>query len=223
MADPREPSRDSADHTGLGATLAGIWRSLDANQRMAGIASCVLLASPLLPWYTQTGIEQTRTMIYPPSSPVTRTVSITLTGFQAFSWVEASILLVALAILLMIAARGEGRAFHLPGGDGAVIAAGGAWCAFLMVWRVMFDPPTHVGLDTGVEWGLLVAAGSAAAIVVAGLRIHAARRPEPPLPAAQPQPEDIYASVDQDPTVEQLAIPLGDTPRRRPGRSRRRR
>lgn len=221
MADRQPTQGNSGEYGGLGPALSRIWRNLDGNQRLAAFASAALVASPLLPWFSQTGIEQGRTLIYPPSSATPRTVSITLTGFQAFTWVEASILLVALAILLMVAARGDERAFHLPGGDGAVIAAGGAWCAFLMLWRVMFDPPSHVGLDNGVEWGLLVAAASAIAVVVAGLRIHSAHRPEPPLPAAEPAPEDIYAVIDDDPTAKQLEIPLGDTPRRRPRRPRR--
>ena len=71
-----------------------------------------------LPWYQQTGFLVRR--------GGTQKVEDSLIAFQSWGFVEASILLVALAVLLLLFLRGERRAFHLPFGDGLVIAAGGA-------------------------------------------------------------------------------------------------
>ena len=45
--------------------------------------------------------------------------------FGPFSFVELAEVLVALAVLALLFARAEGRSFHLPFGDGTVIAAAG--------------------------------------------------------------------------------------------------
>ena len=249
MADTGAQGRDSG-YQGVGRRLGRIWSGLDANQRLAGGASLALCCSLALPWFKETGIETVRTMVYPPQPATKHAVSVTLSGFDAFSWVEAAVLLVALGTLMMIVSRGEGRAFHLPGGDGVVIAAAGSWCVFLLAWRVLRNPPSHADLETGVEWGLAVAFGAAALLIFAGLRIRAAHRPEPPLAAAtiavplDPLPttrrpaatggeqlrldhtdtgeqSSQRQSADQDPTVEQLAMPLDDPEGRRGGKRRR--
>ena len=49
-------------------------------------------------------------------------------------------LLVAVAVLYLLYARAEGRDFHLPGSDGAVVMAAGLWTALLLVFR-LFDKP----------------------------------------------------------------------------------
>ncbi len=60
--------------------------------------------------------------------------------FGPFSFVELAIALVGVAVLLLVRARADGRRFHLPFGDGTVIAAAGLWCAFLIVVRVLDRP-----------------------------------------------------------------------------------
>src|SRR5688572_15721619 len=60
--------------------------------------------------------------------------------FGPFSFVELAIVLVAGAVLALLRMRSEGREFHLPFGDGTVIAVAGLWCAFLIVVRI-FDRP----------------------------------------------------------------------------------
>ena len=249
MADAGAHGQGSG-YQGVGRRVGRIWNGLDANQRLAGAASLALCCSLALPWFTETGIETVRPMIYPPQPATRQAVSVTLSGFDAFSWVEAAVLLVALGTLVMLAARGERRAFHLPGGDGVVIAAAGSWCVFLLAWRVLKNAPSHADLETGVDWGLAVAFGAAALLIFAGLRIRAAHRPEPPLAAATiaiplddpPTPRRPAATdgeqlrldhpdageqptkrqlADQDPTVEQLAMPLDDPKGRRGGKRRR--
>ena len=224
MAEQGRSQRDADDYEGLGRKVGRILRALDANQRLAGAAAIAMIVSLALPWFSQTGIERIQTMIYPPTAPTTRTVSVSLTGFESFKWIEAALLLIACAVLVMLAARAEGKAFHLPGGDGVTIAAAGGWSFFLLFWRTVIDKPEHAGLNTGVEWGLLVAFGSAAALLLAGIRIRAVGSAEPPLPEAindGPATIAVDPYENLDPTVEQLTIPLGDQPHRRQRRTRR--
>ncbi|MCX6394684.1 MAG: hypothetical protein NTY57_07550 [Solirubrobacterales bacterium] len=212
------------------------WGGLNSNQRLAGAASALLFGTLLLPWFQQTQFDRS-------GQPQTLTVS----GMAAFTFVEASVLLVCCSILVMLFARGEQRAFHLPGGDGSIIALGGGWSLLLLVIRVLFYQPTHVGADTGIKWGVLVAIAAAVAVLGAGLRMRALHIPEPGqrrrtrVPSATPPPEATVAD-DQDlrkvhfggieapvrpataaaggkppksgddPTLEQLAIPLDDQP-----------
>ncbi|HET8950390.1 MAG TPA: hypothetical protein VFN44_07760, partial [Solirubrobacteraceae bacterium] len=65
-----------------------------------------------------------------------------------------------------------------------VISLAGGWAALLLIWRV-FDRPADDGPSTevGIQWGFIVALAAAAALVVAGARVRAAHRPEPPNPA----------------------------------------
>jgi hypothetical protein len=94
--------------------------------------------------------------------------------FGPFSFVEAAIVLTGLAVLFLLRRRAEGREFHVPFGDGAVIAAAGAWSAVLILIR-LFDRPL------GQE---LLALVCAAILLVAGL---AERRKH--LPDDLPEPD----------------------------------
>ena len=75
-----------------------------------------------------------------------------------FSWVELAIVLVGVAVLLLLRRRAQGRPFHLPFGDGLVIAAAGAWAALLILIR-LFDRPLGQGMLALACAGLLFAAG----------------------------------------------------------------
>ena len=94
--------------------------------------------------------------------------------FGPFSWVEMAILLVGVAVLLLLRRRAQGRPFHLPFGDGIVIAAAGAWAALLILVR-LFDRPLGQNM---------LALACAALLVAAGLR-ERARRPMDDLPSEQ--------------------------------------
>ncbi len=91
-----------------------------------------------------------------------------------FSWVEVAILLVGVAVLLLLRRRAQGRPFHLPFGDGIVIAAAGAWSAVLILIR-LFDRPLGQGM---------LALACAALLFAAGIR-ERARRPMDDLPSDQ--------------------------------------
>jgi hypothetical protein len=104
MAEQRSSQGNSEDYEGLGRKLGRILGALDTNQRLAGLAAIALIVSLALPWFTQTGIERIQTLQFPSAAPTTRAVSVSLTGFQSFKWIEAALLLVACAVLLMLAA-----------------------------------------------------------------------------------------------------------------------
>ena len=151
--------------------IARAVRALDPDQRLAGVAALGLLVSMVLPWYTLQAVE-------PRSRQITTTA---VSAFGTFSWVEGAVLVVAAGVLALLFARGERRAFHLPGGDGTVVAAAGGWAAFLLFCRVL-DRPDGGPYPVGITWGLFVAFAIAAALVAAGARMRAAGRAEPPLP-----------------------------------------
>src|SRR5436305_8930931 len=60
--------------------------------------------------------------------------------FGPFSFVEGAIVLIGVAILFLLRRRAQGRDFHLPFGDGAIIAAAGAWSAVLILVRLFSRP-----------------------------------------------------------------------------------
>ncbi|HEX8123654.1 MAG TPA: hypothetical protein VF549_20560 [Solirubrobacteraceae bacterium] len=149
------------------------WRGLDGDQRLAGYAAVALLATMFLPWYQATVIDRGKA-----TNP-------TFSAFGVFSFVEAAIFLVSIGIFLLLFARGEKRAFHLPGGDGTVIFAAGLWSALLLLWRVFDRPDIARAVSDGITWGLFFAFLAAGALAAIGWRIRAAGRPEPPLLRAQ--------------------------------------
>jgi hypothetical protein len=171
---------------GLPGRVARAWRALPPERRLAAGAAVGLFVTLFLPWYQETVVA------------AGRTASASVSGWGAFSFVEAAVLLVAAGVLTLLFHRAEGRAFHVPGGDGWVITAAGAWTCVLVVWR-MFDKQgstTHGQFVTtyGIEWGIFVALAVAAFLAYSGSRIRAAHAPEPPLPG-----EDRTSPADPAP------------------------
>src|SRR5919198_1869399 len=101
-----------------------------------------------------------------------------------FSFVEAAIVLIGASVLLLLRRRSEGREFHIPFGDGAIIAAAGTWAAVLILVR-LFSRPLGQGL---------LALVCAAILVLAGLR-ERAKRPADDLP---PREDDRAPRPDGD-------------------------
>ena len=85
--------------------------------------------------------------------------------FGPFSFVEAAIVLVAVAVLVLLRKRSLGADFHLPFGDGTVIAVAGLWCGVLITIR-LFDRPLGQNL---------LALACAAILLAAGVRERAKR------------------------------------------------
>jgi hypothetical protein len=145
------------------ARLGGAWRALTPDGRLAAGAALALFVAMFLPWYHVQG----------------RVVDRHVTAFGAFSFVEAAVLLVAVAVLALLFLRAEGGTFHLPGGDGTVVMAAGLWAAVLLVWR-LFDKPSADAL-VGVGWGIFFALAAAGLLAYAGSRMRRAQQPAAPL------------------------------------------
>jgi hypothetical protein len=182
------PIRRAASARGP-ARLTHAVRALEPEQRIAALAALALWASMFLPWYGKSVTETVKDSL--------RAAGYDLTAFGAFSFVEAAVLLVAAAVLLLLFARAERRAFHLPGGDGLVILAGGVWVSLLIFYR-MLDKPGTTGNDrltttVGLQWGIFVALAAAISLAYAGARVRAAHRPEPALRDDPTVPRDVAA------------------------------
>jgi hypothetical protein len=95
-------------------------------------------------------------------------VLLAISTFGPFSFVEAAEILVALGVLALLRARALGKRFHLPFGDGTVIAVAGIWASALILVR-LFDRPLGQNL---------LALGCAAILIAAGARERATRPPD---------------------------------------------
>src|SRR5918911_4450438 len=102
----------------MASAAARTLRSLPPESRMTAGAAGALVFSFLLPWYQVSSLGKADSR----------------SALQVFPWVEAAILLVALAVLYLVWARAQRQAFHLPGGDGAVVTAAGGWALALLIW-----------------------------------------------------------------------------------------
>lgn len=111
--------------------------------------------------------------------------------FGPFSFVEVGEMLIAVGVLLLLKSRAERRQFHLPFGDGTVIAAAGIWAGVLILIRLF---------DRSLGQGLLSLA-CAAVITLAGIR-ERAKRPADDIPQAptQPEPDPHTAPTEPVPT-----------------------
>jgi hypothetical protein len=183
---------------------------------LAAYAATGLFLALFLPWYQET-------VIAPSKATHLQSLTASITGWGAFSFVEAAVLLVALGVLTLLFQRAEGRAFHLPGGDGWVIMFAGLWTCLLIVWRIFDKQGTSVhgpgATTSGVEWGIFVALAVAAFLTYAGSRIRAAHRPEPPLPGEADRPPSAAAMPVGRPAREPARSPrpvAADGPRPRP-------
>jgi hypothetical protein len=153
-------------------------RELPPELRNAGIAAAALAVSLLLPWYDKSYLPKGADQF----------VHDNLNAFGVFSFVEAAVLLVAGGVLFLVWARSERMAFHLPGGDGTAIAIAGGWALLLLVWRLFDKPDATAPTSIGIQWGFVAALLAAGALLASGLRVRAAHRPEPPIPAAEEEP-----------------------------------
>ncbi|GEM_PF-1318144 len=203
--------------------LRGAWQTLYGEQKLAVAAALGLLLSMLLPWYQQGGFV-TRPGVAPTE------LSDSFNAFQSWGFVEASVLLVALGVIALCAARADRRAFHLPGGDGIILMASGAWVMFLIFYRQLDRPSGNdpgvlrpVGSpswgEVGVNWGIFVAFLLGAVIVYAGWQMHAHHRPEPLLdgddphsPTIEGNPNSVVSAVPVD--ARRAASTAGPTPER---------
>lgn len=134
--------------------------------------------------------------------------------FGPFSFVEAAEILTGLAVLFLLRRRAEGREFHIPFGDGGVIAAAGAWAALLILARVGSRPLGQT----------LLAVVCAAVLLIAGAAERRKRPPDDlPGPHAEehqrgPEAVEWEESPPWTPRTGDATQPLGE-PRARVGGS----
>jgi hypothetical protein len=170
------------------------WRALDRPRRLSAWSALALLATLFLPWYSETVVATSARGVHidrlQPLTPVS------VSGWGAFSWIEAVALLVALGVLALLFRRAEDHAARWPGTDGWAITAGGGFTCAVVIWA-MFDKQGVSGagrfvVSTGLDWGIFVALLSAAALAWAGTRIGADQAPPQPAqggaPAGAPRP-----------------------------------
>jgi hypothetical protein len=166
------------------------WGALAPEQRLAALCAGGLFLTMFLPWYTRDTTAVVKGRL--------QTISTTLMAWKAFSFVEAAILLVAIGVLVLLFARGERRAFHLPGGDGLVIFAAGTWVALLVFYRLIDNKTGSTSefqkVDYGVSWGIFVTLLCGVALAYAGQRLRQAHVAEPPLPGEAPTVADRRSS-----------------------------
>ena len=153
-----------------------------------------------------------------------------------FSFVEVAIMLIGAAVLFLLRKRAEGKLFHVPFGDGAVIAAAGAWAGLLIVVR-LFDRPLGQGLLALVCAAILFLAGVRERVVRPPDDLpegvaepgtppspppHAEDRASPapghPDPPRRPAAPDRPAPPGQQDTAETQALPAKVLPRTPPAR-----
>jgi hypothetical protein len=126
------------------------------NDRLAGTGALVVVGSLLLPWY---------------GAPITN--DLVKTGFGAFSFATAAMLLTIGATLFFLLEVGDGYRPPRPLTVGTLLIAAGVWTALIVVYQ-MIDRPgfdfAGVNDDYDVRYGIFIALGGAGAIVLAGTR-----------------------------------------------------
>ena len=131
---------------------------------------------------------------------------LVVSTFGPFSFVEAGQLLIGFGVLALLFARAEGMRFHLPFGDGTVIAAAGIWAGALIVARL---------LDRSLGQNLL-ALSCAALLFLAGARERAKHPMDDVPPEADDDPGPVRphrpprrpgAAAEADATTEPLPPP----------------
>jgi hypothetical protein len=187
--------------TGALSRIGRNWRALSSEQRLAAIAAFALLLSMLLPWYHETGNALVGKSL--------QSIDDSKSAFGVYSFIEAAIFVVVAGVLVLLWARAERKAFHLPGGDGTVIMGAGLWVMLLIFYRQLDKPNgRHEGLiqtTIGVDWGIFIAFLLGALLAYAGYRIRASHVPEPPVDDAPPPAADTVpapAAADRRRTAD---------------------
>jgi len=175
---------------------------MEPEQRLAALASLSLLVTMFFPWYGLQSLNRKTGAIY----------SHNISAFGDVSFVEAAIFLVAAGVTVLLIARAEGREFHMPGGDGTVVAVAGAWAALLIFYRV-FSRPSGDGYPVGIEWGFFLAFVAAGTLAFVGWRMRAGERPAPPLSRPRTQrrrstPEPVARPVPAGPPQHHRSPPV---------------
>lgn len=148
-----------------GQRLGRIALALDRNERLAALGALAIPLSLLFPWY---GFKL--------GSP------LSATGFESFNFAHLGLLMTAAAAMAVVLAPHLGIDLPRPLTRAPLLIAAGAWAGVLVAYLMADRPDLLAGIGTigGVRlrYGVFVAAGGAAAIGLAGLRIARLRDAE---------------------------------------------
>jgi hypothetical protein len=159
----------STDWRGLPRKLLRDLRGLGGNEQIAVIGAAVIVGSLFLPWW---------------QSPISD--ELVQTGFGAFGWAEAALLLIAAATVFLALQGGGGYVPPRPLREWALFVAAGSWVALIVLYRIADRPRfTLAGHDEpyDLHYAIFVALAGAVLIVMAGLRMRPrerAKRPRAP-------------------------------------------
>ena len=159
----------STDWRGLSRKLLSDLRGLGGNERIAVIGAAVIVGSLFLPWW---------------QSPISN--ELVQTGFGAFGWAEAALLLIAAATVYLALQGGGGYVPPRPLREWALFVAAGSWAAAIVLYRIADRPRfTLAGHDEpyDLHYAIFVGLAGAVIIVMAGLRMRPrerAKHPQPP-------------------------------------------
>ena len=177
--------------------LIDVWRALVPERRTAALISLGAVRLDAAARGTARRSSNTATRRRP-----------AISAFQAFSFVEAAVLLVSAGVLALLFARAEGRDFQLPGGDGTIVTIAGAWAAILIFYRMLDKPESARQSDADDDRRHRVG----------HLPRAAARARRSPTPAAGSAPANAPSRRSRKPASDGAA---GGPSRARPRRSRR--
>jgi hypothetical protein len=166
---PQAKAEGGQFKAGLPAQLIRDLRGLGGNERIAVIGAAVMVASLFLPWW---------------ESPISD--ELVQTGFGAFGWAEAALVLIAAATVFLALQCGGGYVPPRPLREWALFVVAGCWAALLILYRIADRPRfTLAGHDEpyDLHYAIFVGLAGAAIIVMAGLRMRPrekAKRPRAP-------------------------------------------
>ena len=188
--------------------LTNAWRAMEPERRLAAIAAIAMLVTMFFPWYGLQSLNRKTGAIY----------SHNISAFGDVSFVEAAVFLVAAAVITILFARAEGRQFHMPGGDGTIVMIAGGWAGLLIFYRV-FSRPDGNGYPVGIEWGFFLAFVAAGSLALAGWRMRAGERPEPPLRSSRRPQRRAPVDPDGPVSASRPTRPLRSLPAPVPARA----
>ena len=129
---------------------------LHPSERLAALGAAAIPLSLAFPWY---GIPVSGGLVQ--------------TGFGAFGFAHAALLLTTAAALYLLFRRLRGNAFPRPFSEGGLLAVAGGWGALLVGYLMLDRPDELAGFGrVNLRYGIFVALAGAVATMVGGLRLR---------------------------------------------------
>jgi hypothetical protein len=180
---------------------------LRTGEKIAGAAAVLLFLDLFLSWYSvdlggALGAAASRAG-----------VDTSVSGWQAFSWVDLLLMLTVLAALAMVFVRGTGRSVDLPASLPLIAAGLGGFATVVVVYRILNQPGPNdlISVEYGAYLGLVLVAALTYGAVQAGggvddLRAEAESLTPRETPPAAP-PSTGAASVAETVPPPQAPVP----------------